>query len=120
MSGLLCAGDVRLALLNDDGSFAGFLGIKNTTQLSIQPGEGEEITRKSKQRANYGQVLDTVVIPGQPAVTLQFDEGDAETIGMALLGTVDTLTLSVQTRAVSYTHPPSPRDRSLSRMPSSA
>lgn len=98
MSGLLCAGDVRLAILNDDGSFVGFLGIKNTTQLAIQAGEGSEITRTSKQRANYGQVLDTVVIPGQPQVTLQFDEGDAETIGMALLGTVETLTVASQTR----------------------
>lgn len=93
MSGLLLGGDVRLAVLNDDGSFAGFLDIKNTTQLAIQAGEGNEITRTSKQRSNYGAVLDTVVIPGQPQVTLQFDEGDADTIGMALLGTVETLTV---------------------------
>lgn len=98
MSGLLSAGDVRIALLNDDGSFAGFMDIKNTVKLGITPGEGEEINRVSKQRANYGQVLDSVVIPGIPAVALTFDEGDAETIGMALLGTVETLTLSTVTR----------------------
>ena len=98
MSGLLCAGNVHAALLNDDGSFAGFLDIKNAIKLAINPGEGEEKQRISKKLADYGQVLDSVVIPGIPNVSVDFDEGDAETIGMALLGTLSTINLSSQTR----------------------
>lgn len=98
MSGLLCAGNVHAALLNDDGSFAGFLDIKNAIKLAINPGEGEEKQRISKQIASFGQVLDSVVIPGIPNVTVDFDEGDAETISMALLGTLSAINLSSQTR----------------------
>ncbi|AXQ27589.1 hypothetical protein D0B54_02385 [Solimonas sp. K1W22B-7] len=98
MSGLLCAGNVHAAILNDDGSFAGFLGIKNAIKLAISPGESEEKQRVSKQVASYGQVLDSVVIPGKPMVTVDFDEGDAETIGLALQGNVAPLNLTTQTR----------------------
>lgn len=98
MSGLICAGNVHVAVLNDDGSFAGFLDIKNTTKLAISPGEGEEKQRISKQRENYGQVLDSIIIPGVPSVSLSFDEADAQTISMALLGTLTTLSLTSQTR----------------------
>lgn len=98
MSGLICAGNVHIALLNDDGSFAGFLDIKNTTKLALSPGEGEEKQRISKQRDSYGQVLDSIIIPGIPTASLSFDEADAETVGMALLGTLAPITLTSQTR----------------------
>lgn len=99
MSGLICAGNVHIALLNDDGSFAGFLDIKNTTRLALSAGEGEEKQRISKQRESYGQVLDSVIIPAVPTVALTFDEADAETVGMALLGTLSPINLTSQTRA---------------------
>lgn len=104
MSGLIAALNVHTALLNDDGSFAGFLDLKNAIKLEISPGEGEEKQRLSKKRADYGQVLDSVVLPGIPTVTVDFDEGDAETIGMALQGTVAPLTINSATRTdVAYT-----------------
>lgn len=98
MSGLICAGNVHVAVLNDDGSFAGFLDIKNTTKLAISPGEGEEKQRISKQRDSYGQVLDSIIIPGVPSVSLSFDEADTQTVSMALLGTLTTLSLASVTR----------------------
>lgn len=104
MSGLICAGNVHVALLNDDGSFAGFLDIKNTTKLAFSAGEGEEKQRISRQRENYGQVLDSVIIPGVPTVAVSFDEADASTVGMALLGTLSPLSLTAETRtAVDFT-----------------
>jgi hypothetical protein len=98
MSGLICAGNVHIGLLNDDGSFAGFLDIKNTTKFAIKPGGGEEKRRISKKRDSYGQVLNSVVIPGIPSIALEIDEGDAETVNMALLGTLSNVSLTSQTR----------------------
>lgn len=98
MAGLITAGNVHAALLNDDGSFAGFLDIKNTIKLAINPGEGEEKQRLSRQRSSYGQVLDSVVIPGIPQVTVDFDEADAQTIAMALMGTTAVLDVETVTR----------------------
>ena len=98
MSGLIAALNVHTALLNDDGSFAGFMDLKNSIKLAINPGEGEEKQRLSRQRDNYGQVLDSVVIPGIPNVTVDYDEADAETVAMALQGTVAALTVASATR----------------------
>lgn len=98
MSGLLCAGNVHVAILNDDGSFGGFLDIKNAIKLSLKPGEGEEKQRLSKQRDNYGAVLDAVTIPTPDALGLEFDEGDAETVGLAMAGQVTPLQVASVTR----------------------
>ncbi len=104
MSGILCSGNVHAALLNDDGSFAGFMDLKNAIKLAINPGEGEEKQRISKQNASFGQVLDSVVMPGIPNVTVDFDEGDSETVAMAMLGTLESINLTQQTRtAVDFT-----------------
>ena len=98
MSGLIAAMNVHPALLNDDGSFAGFLDLKNSIKLAINPGEPEEKNRLSRQRDDYGQIKDSVLLPGIPNVAIDFDEGDAETIGMALLGEVSTLSVASVTR----------------------
>src|SRR3546814_1682041 len=98
MSGLLWSGNVHMALLNDDGSFAGFLDLKNAVKLGIKSGEGDEKQRISKMRDNYGEVLDTVIIPKPPELSIELDEGDAETVGMALMGTVATLDIATVTR----------------------
>jgi hypothetical protein len=98
MSGLLCAGNVHVAVLNGDNSFAGFLDIKNTVKLSIAAGDAQRIERKSKRRDDFGKTLDAVTIPGTPKLSLEFDEGDAETVGLAMMGEVTTLSLASQTR----------------------
>src|SRR3546814_11702293 len=54
--------------------------------------------RISKIRDNYGEVLDTVIIPKPPELSIELDEGDAETVGMALMGTVATLDIATVTR----------------------
>src|SRR3546814_4760983 len=96
MSGLLWSGNVHMALLNDDGSFAGFLDLKNAVKLGIKSGEGDEKQRISKIRDNYGEVLDTVIIPKPPELSIELDEGDAETVGMALMGRSEEHTSELQ------------------------
>lgn len=93
MSGLLCAGNVNIALLKDDGTFAGYLPVKNTVELGLNPGAVEAQVRKSKMIDNFGQNLDTVNIPGGPTLTISVDDIDADTVGMQFRGDVDTLNL---------------------------
>lgn len=93
MSGLLCAGNVQIALLNDDGSNKGYLGIKNTVSLAIANGDSGEQVRKSKMIDSFGQALDTVYAPGAPTLTVEVDDIDADTIGMSFRGDVADLSL---------------------------
>lgn len=101
MSGLLCAGNVNIAILNDDGTFKGYLPVKNTVELGLNPGAVEAQVRKSKMIGNFGQNLDTVNIPGGPTLTLSVDDVDADTVGMAFRGDVATLNLPAITAAES-------------------
>lgn len=54
MSGLICKGNVQIALLDSNDTIAGYMGIKNTTELSLQPGTPTSKERISKLVANYG------------------------------------------------------------------
>jgi hypothetical protein len=101
MSGLLCSGNVNIALLNDDGTFKGYLGLKNTVELALNPGAVNSQVRVSKMIDNFGQNLDTVNIPGGPTLALSVDDVDADTVGMAFRGDVNVLNLPVLTAAAS-------------------
>jgi len=93
MSGLLCSGNINIALLADDGTNNGFLGLKNTVELSIANGDSGEQVRKSKMIESFGQALDTVFSPGAPTLTIGLDDIDADTIGMSFRGDVGALNL---------------------------
>lgn len=93
MSGLLCSGNVQIALLNDDGTNKGFLGLKNTVELALNPGAVNSQVRASKMLDDYGQNLDTVNIPGGPTLSISVDDIDADTVGMAFRGEVSTLNM---------------------------
>lgn len=101
MSGLLCSGNVRIALLNDDGTNKGFLGLKNTVKLALNPGAVNSVVRVSKQIESFGQNLDTVNIPGGPSLSISVDDIDADTVGMAFRGDVVDLNLPALTAAAS-------------------
>lgn len=107
MSGLLCSGNVRIALLADDGTNVGYLPIKNTVELSLNPGAVNTIERQSKMIESFGQNLDTVNIPGSPTVSISVDDVDADTVGMAFRGDVVDLSLPALTaQAVNLTVKP--------------
>jgi hypothetical protein len=101
MSGLLCSGNVNIALLNDDGTFKGYLGLKNTVELALNPGAVNSQVRVSKMIADFGQNLDTVNIPGGPTLGISVDDVDADTVGMAFRGDVATLSLPALAAAAS-------------------
>ncbi|MEO5811548.1 MAG: hypothetical protein ABIU96_03930 [Rhodanobacter sp.] len=97
MSGLLCSGNVRIALLKDDGTNVGFLPLKNTVELSLNPGAVNTIDRTSKMVDTLGQNLDTINIPGSPVLAISVDDVDADTVGMQFRGAVADLTLPIIT-----------------------
>lgn len=88
MSGLLCSGNVNIAILDDDGSFKGFMPVKNTVELKFTQGDSNEKTRVSKMKGDFGQALDTVFSPGADSLSISIDENDADVAGMAFRGTV--------------------------------
>ena len=92
MSGLLCSGNVQIALLGDDGTFTGYMGVKNTVKLEIASADSNEKTRNSKMIENFGVPLDTVYAPGADKLTIDLDEHDADIAGLCFRGTVQTLT----------------------------
>lgn len=93
MSGLLCSGNVNIALLNDDGTNVGYLGLKNTIKLEIDPGKIEAKVRASRMIENFGQNLDQVDIPSGPMLNISINDVDAETVGMAFRGTTAAINL---------------------------
>lgn len=96
MNGLLLAGDVYFDVLDDAGASTGSVGPVNCTQCSIET-PSETKTRPSRKKANYGQALDTVMIPGAPVATLQFDDQPAELLALALRGKVQALNVASST-----------------------
>lgn len=101
MSGLLCSGNVQIALLNDDGTNVGFLPVKNTVELSLNPGAVNTLERTSRMIETLGQNLDTVNIPGSPMLGISVDDVDADTIGMQFRAQVVDLSLPSITAAAS-------------------
>lgn len=102
MSGLLCAGDVYVDRLTDGGASTGLRKIGNATVLSLQEST-ETVQRISRQRASYGQALDTVQVKQPTQLALTLDEIDRENLAFALLGEAATETIvgaSVTSEAV--------------------
>jgi len=97
MPGLICSGNVQIAILDDDGAFKGFMPVKNTVQLEIANGDNNEKTRVSKQIESFGQALDTVYTPGASVLTIGVDEHDADVAGMSFRGEVTKITRAAQT-----------------------
>lgn len=96
-NGLFLAGKVYLKTLPADGSDAGFFGPVNATKLEINPGDGQTFNRISTEPNDYGQVKDSVVVPGQPVLNLDFNRADAAALAYALLGGLSTVTQADQT-----------------------
>lgn len=88
--GLIFAGDLYLGAVDSDGKLTGGMtGPINVPQFQITPPTVNTVVRQSKQRATYGQALDSVNVPGDPAsISIQFDSLPAETLAEALGGTV--------------------------------
>ncbi|MCK5770936.1 hypothetical protein [Algiphilus sp.] len=85
MSGLLCAGDLYLDRLDDNGNRTGYRKVGNATRFAInEPSERQQ--RTGRGRENYGQVLDDVAIKQPSTLAITLDEVDKTNLAYALLG----------------------------------
>ncbi len=89
MSGRLFSGDLYFRRkLN--GVFGPLLPFGNATKMALK--ENAEIKkRKSKQKADYGQILDAVGIKGEAEISLELDDLDKDSIALLFLGTASDI-----------------------------
>ena len=86
-TGLIFAGKVYIAPV-EQGVIGAFNGPINVPSFELTPPSTEARNRISKQPATYGQALDVVNIPGDPAqMAITFDSLPAELLAEALGGT---------------------------------
>lgn len=96
-TGLIFAGNIYMATIVD-GVATEFAGPINVTQLELTPPSPETIDRASYQRDTYGQVLDSVNLPGEaPRMVMAFDSLPAALLADALAGTTEAYTAALQT-----------------------
>jgi len=97
MPGLICSGNVNIAILNADGTNKGYMPVKNTVQLEIAQGDANTKTRESRMIDNYGAALDSVNAPAASTLTVGVDDFDAQIAGMSFRGDVTKVTTAIQT-----------------------
>ncbi|WP_417217868.1 hypothetical protein [Alcanivorax sp.] len=86
-TGLIFAGKVYIAPV-EQGVIGAFNGPINVPSFELTPPSTEARNRISKQPATFGQALDVVNIPGDPAqMAITFDSLPAELLAEALGGT---------------------------------
>ena len=86
MSGFLGSGDVYYERVVA-GVSTGWLRFGNATKMEIK--ENSEIKeRKSKQKANYGQVLDSVAVKQPAEIAIALDDLDKDNLALVFLGDV--------------------------------
>ena len=95
MSGLICAGDLMIALYGANGVVGGYLPAVNATEMSINAPAPDIKERKSKMRASFAQDLDSVSIPKTHTTTIALDEFSGDTLAMAFSGTKNVLSQSL-------------------------
>ena len=96
-TGLIFAGNIYMAAIVD-GVAKDFAGPINVTQLELTPPAPETIDRVSYQRDTYGQVLDSVNLPGEaPRMVMAFDSLPAGLLADALAGTSEDFNATLQT-----------------------
>lgn len=86
MAGFLGSGDVYYNRVVG-GISQGWLRFGNATKLEIK--ENSEIKeRKSKQKATYGQVLDSVAVKQPAEISIALDDLDKDNLALVFLGSV--------------------------------
>lgn len=96
-TGLIFAGNIYLAVIENDVA-TDFVGPVNVSRLELTPPQPESVDRTSFQRDTYGQVLDSVNLPGEaPRLAMDFDSLPAGLLADALAGTSEDYSAAVQT-----------------------
>ena len=96
-TGLIFAGNIYMAKMAGDVATE-FAGPINVSRLELTPPQPESVNRTSFERDTYGQVLDSVNLPGEgPRIAMDFDSLPSSLLADALAGTVTDFTNTVQT-----------------------
>ena len=96
-TGLIFAGNIFMAKMAGDVATE-FAGPINVSRLELTPPQPESVNRTSFERDTYGQVLDSVNLPGEaPRVAMDFDSLPSSLLADALAGTMEDFTNTVQT-----------------------
>ena len=89
-TGLIFAGDIYMATIENDTP-GDFMGPINTTRLELTPPQTETVNRTSYQKDTFGQVLDSVNLPGDPpSLAMDFDSLPATLLADTLAGKVES------------------------------
>lgn len=96
-TGLIFAGNIYMAKMAGDVATE-FAGPINVSRLELTPPQPESVNRTSFERDTYGQVLDSVNLPGEaPRIAMDFDSLPSDLLADALAGTVQDFSNSVET-----------------------
>ncbi|HET8799624.1 MAG TPA: hypothetical protein VFN01_00435 [Marinobacter sp.] len=96
-TGLIFAGNIYMAKMAGDVATE-FAGPINVSRLELTPPQPESVNRTSFERDTYGQVLDSVNLPGEaPRIAMDFDSLPSDLLADALAGTVQDFNNAMQT-----------------------
>jgi hypothetical protein len=104
MSGLICAGDIYIDVLDDTMNSTGYLPPVNATRFVVSAKGAKTKERQSRMRDSYGAVLDSVSKPNPHETAVDFDDLSGQILAMAFSGLTSTLAEGgVTAEAVSVT-----------------
>lgn len=97
-TGLLLAGDVYISEIKSAGVYGPAMGPINVSQLQLTPPTTEEKSRASNKKESFGQTLDAVQVPKDPAkVSIKWDTASKTLLADAVAGTSESFSLTSQT-----------------------
>jgi len=97
-NGLLLAGDVFIAEILAGGALGPLTGPINVTKLEATPPTVDEKTRISNKKSSFGQALDSVSVPKDPAkLAISWDTATKSLLADAVGGTSADYTKEIQT-----------------------
>lgn len=97
-NGLLLAGDVYISEILAGGALGPAVGPINVTKLEATPPTVDEKTRTSNKKANFGQALDSVSVPKDPAkLAISWDTATKSLLADAVGGKAEDYTKESQT-----------------------
>ena len=97
-TGLLLAGDVYISEILSAGVYGPASGPINVSQLQLTPPTTEEKSRASNKKESFGQTLDAVQVPKDPAkVSIKWDTASKALLADAVAGKAESFTTESKT-----------------------
>lgn len=89
--GLIFAGDIYMEPFLSDGSLGAMIGPFEGGKFAMKP-NSEQMDMISNGRDTFGQIVETVGVPGASDLDVTFNEHSPEIMALGLMGTVIALT----------------------------